>query len=178
MLGTALLTLLNLGISTRGLVAVRNQATSDSTAALQAQAEQYLLRVAQGHATSTSQTIKAVQQLAVTTRAYLQQPTGQQPPVPMLSVARNGRQYASGTSTVLVVPDADSAQTATALAYSQRLEEILPSLQSGVPEIVRISYMTAQTIRTYPNMEPNDPPPGWTPTQEAAYQISLPENNP
>jgi anti-anti-sigma factor len=176
--GTALLTLLNLGISTRGLVAVRNQATSDSTAALQAQAEQYLLRVAQGHATSTSQTIKAVQQLAVTTRTYLQQPGVERPAPPPLAVARNGRQYSSGTTTVLVIPGADAQLAQAALMYSQRLEDVLPSLQITVPEIVRISYITAEAIRTYPNMAPNDPPPDWTPAQEAAYQASIPANNP
>ncbi|MBA3471065.1 MAG: STAS domain-containing protein, partial [Herpetosiphonaceae bacterium] len=152
--------------------------TTDSTAALKAQAEQYLLQAAQGHATSTGQTVRAVQQLAVTTRTYLQQPTTQQPVPPPLAVARNGRQYASGTTTVLVTADADAAQMQKDLAYSQRLEDVLPSLQITVPEIVRISYLTAVTIRTYPNMAPNDPPPDWTPPQELAYVASLPDQNP
>ncbi|WP_110514334.1 STAS domain-containing protein [Herpetosiphon llansteffanensis] len=178
LLGTSLLALLNLAINTRGLVAVRNQATNDSTAALQAQAEQYLLRIAQSHAASTGQTVRAVQQLAVTTRTYLQQPTTQSPSLPELSVARNGRQYASGATTVLVIANPDQAQALADIGYSQRLEDVLPSLQISVPEIVRISYLTANTLRTYPNMTPNDPPADWQPSQEAAYVASLPANNP
>ncbi|MCA0353565.1 MAG: HAMP domain-containing protein [Chloroflexi bacterium] len=178
LLGTSLLALLNLAINARGLVAVRNQATNDSTAALQAQAEQYLLRIAQSHAASTGQTVRGVQQLAVTTRTYLQQPTNQIPNLPELNVARNGRQYASGATTVLVVANPDQAQALADIRYSQRLEDVLPSLQISVPEIVRISYLTANTLRTYPNMTPNDPPVDWLPSQEAAYQASLPENNP
>ena len=178
LLGTSLLALLNLAINARGLVAVRNQATNDSTAALQAQAEQYLLRIAQSHAASTGQTVRGVQQLAVTTRTYLQQPTNQIPNLPELNVARNGRQYASRATTVLVIANPDQTQALADIRYSQRLEDVLPSLQISVPEIVRISYLTANTLRTYPNMTPNDPPADWLPSQEAAYQASLPENNP
>ncbi|HEY1015192.1 MAG TPA: cache domain-containing protein, partial [Herpetosiphonaceae bacterium] len=158
------------------LVAVRNQATTDSSEALQAQAEQYLLRVAQANAASTGQTLRAVQQLAVITRGYLQQPDDSPAPLPELQVARNGRRYTNGATTILVPAEADEGRARSDLLYGQRLEQLLPSLQA--PEIVRISYLTESTLRTYPNIAPNDPPADWLPTSEAAWQASLPEQNP
>ncbi len=170
LVGIALVTLANLIGSGWGLLRVRNRAISDSEQALEQQANTYLLELAASRAALTNQALGSAQQIARTVgqTAAAPPPDTQAELIPLIT-AEDGRRYQQRLTTA-ILPRSPEISALNELSFSGPLDQVFPSISRLSPDILRISYMTFDSLlRTYPAVTPAEVPAGWNLENDIAF---------
>jgi anti-anti-sigma regulatory factor/HAMP domain-containing protein len=155
-----------------GLSRVSERAISDSETALEQQANSYLLELAESRAALTNQALGSAQQIAVTVgqTATNPPPNAQSELIPLIT-ADDGRRYQQRLTTA-VLPHSPEISALNELTFSSPLDQVFPSIARLSPDILRISYMTADgLLRTFPPITPADVPVDWQLETDIAFLV-------
>jgi anti-anti-sigma regulatory factor/HAMP domain-containing protein len=179
-LGSALiLTLITISGTLWSYSQLRQQVSTDTSKALDAQTAEYLQQVTRQKTGETATKLTAVRGLVLAAHNYLLETAFESSlAFDELREAPNGWRWSGETTATLVSPVGNSGGQNSDIQITHSLNALLPSLANSSDEIERISFLSANgVVRTFPYIEPQELRPGWRVTLDPSYTAAAPEAN-